>query len=76
MKTPEQIAAGLTDIQREALLRAKEFIPGVLSLTDWMEDSWDIMEGLSDKIADPVCGDLTPLGQSVRAILKEQDDAK
>lgn len=65
-KTVEQMAAGLTDIQREAIMRAKAFPPLTISLTDWMEDSWDITEDLSEEIADPVCGELTPLGLAIR----------
>ena len=60
------LAASLSDIQRKAILRAKEFVPGSISLTDWMEDSWDIAEGLSERIADPTSGDLTPLGLALR----------
>jgi len=65
-----KVARGLTNIQREAIRRAKEFIPGVVSLTDWQEDSLDITEDLSEDIAEPVCGDLTSHGLAVRKYLE------
>jgi hypothetical protein len=65
------VAAGLTGVQREAIRRSVSFSTGRISLTDWQEDSWDITEGLSESIANPVCGELTPLGLRIRAHLQD-----
>lgn len=73
MKTPEQIAAGLTDAQKAALIYC---------------DPWDVEVGAGIAIAficnglledSTICDDgvqLNRTGTAVRAILKEQADAK
>ena len=72
MNTPEQIAAGLTDAQKRALVQCTP---------------WDVEVGAGIAIAficnglledSTICDDgvqLNRTGHAVRAILKEQDDA-
>lgn len=64
------IARGLTTVQRKAISIAI-FLVGDWVLTTDYEDHPDIMDDLSEDIADPVSGILTPLGLAVRQHLEQ-----
>lgn len=68
MTEPERIADGLSEAQQRAIMGCI-FLAGSWGLTTEYEDHPDIVDGLSEDIADPVSGELTPLGLAVRAIL-------
>ena len=55
----------LTVIQQKAIKRSI-FLAGSWGLSDWNEDHVDITEYLPEKIADPVSGKLTKLGNRMR----------
>jgi len=71
----EFLEAWLSDVQRAAL-RGAMFIGGEWVLTTDYEDDPDIIEGLSEKLADPVSGILTPLGVRAREALARQHGAR
>lgn len=61
-------SAWLTDVQLAAI-KGAIFLADNWVLTDQHEDHPEILEGLSEKLADPVSGVLTPLGSELRAML-------
>jgi len=67
-KPVEEIICGLTEVQRAAI-KESIFIAGDWVLTTHYENHPDIMEGLSEDIADPVSGILTTFGKAVRVAL-------
>jgi hypothetical protein len=66
------VAASLTEVQRRAISIAI-FLVGDWVLTTDYEDHPDIQDDLSEDIADPVSGILTPLGCQIRAHLTDQE---
>lgn len=59
------MAAGLSEVM-VAAIKGAIFLAGSWGLTDEFEDHPDITEDLSEDIADPTSGILTPLGLEVR----------
>ncbi|TCP91856.1 hypothetical protein C8J42_103548 [Sphingomonas sp. PP-CE-1A-559] len=58
----------LTEVQRKAIITAI-FVAGDWMLTTQYEDHPDIVEGLSEGIADPVSGIFTAFGMRIRDAL-------
>lgn len=79
MKTPEQIAAGLTDAQWRGLCGVNQMYQGDQLVNSSTQRRTLLKMGdlglVEQSSAFPGTYRLTPLGLSVRAILKEQDDA-
>jgi hypothetical protein len=68
-----EIAKGLTEVQRLAI-RGAIFGAKSWVLTTEYEDHPDIIEDLSEDIAEPICGELTSLGQRVRSYLMSNSE--
>lgn len=64
----KEAIAELTDVQRKAIVGAI-FVAGDWTLTTQYEDHPDIVEHLSESIADPVSGIFTAFGTHVRDAL-------
>ena len=70
-RDPQTVARGLTPIQRKAI-KGAIFLAGSWVLTTEYEDHPDIMDDLSEDVADCVSGILTPFGLQVRALLEKE----
>lgn len=73
--TPEQIAAGLTKAQREALLNGQWVTPLIgrepFYVVHFTGDPWP--QGVANYLSTHA-DSLTPLGQQVRAILEKNNE--
>ncbi len=69
----DRAIARMTKVQRAAVA-GSIFLAGRCCLTTEYEDHPDIVDDLPETIADPVSGVLTPLGCTVRELLKEQSN--
>ena len=75
-QTPEQIAAGLTKAQREAMLTGQWVTPHIgrepFYVVRFTGDAWP--QGVANYLSTHA-DTLTPLGQQVRTILENRNDA-